>query len=354
MVCRYRALGPFGRAAIAMLGATVALVAFAAPIAARAGPTPREPRVAGDTLHVGALGLMPVHGTRTRPAAGRVSADALTYHGGPVMHSSTTYTIYWEPSTCGIAPCTVVPGYNTGVDTYFADAAAGSGTVTNVYSTLDQYYSVKRGIREHIQYAQTFGASYLDTTPFPATNGCPGFRYGTSGVCLSDKQVRDEIAAVMTSQSWPGGKSRALFLMLPSEVDTCFSANICAFTQFCAYHSAFTSPSGRPIIYADIPYAGITAACSSGKVPPNGGELDATLNAASHEHREMTNDPFGNGWWNDLSGQEGSDRCAYRFGPDLGNGGPNDGAYNQVINGHDYLVQMEWSNRSAACLQRGR
>jgi len=335
----------------------VAIVVLAAPLAAQAGTArgriAARPRIAARALHVGALGVIPVHGAAANVRGGTKSpSQVLEYHYGPVMHTSTTYTIYWEPTTCGPAPCYVDPGYNAGINTYFTDSALDSGTNTNVYSTLNQYYDVKHGSRTHVQYAQTFGGAYVDTTPFPS-NGCTPV-YGSSGICISDHQARNEVKSVMTRMSWTGGKSHAFFLMIPKEVDTCYNASSCAFTQFCAYHSAFSLPSGTPVIYANIPYAGTALNnCDSGKIPPNEPDLDATLNSASHEHREMTNDPLGNAWWDDRSGYEGSDQCAYRFGPDLGIGGPNSGSYNQVINGHQYLLQKEWSNKSVNCKQRG-
>ncbi|MEA2556681.1 MAG: hypothetical protein QOG88_219 [Actinomycetota bacterium] len=336
----------------------LAVVVLASPLAAQAGSARDQAAArpgAASRLRVGALGVLPVRGaSATAPtnAAETAQQKILEYHHGPVMHSSTTYAIYWQPTDCGSDPCTVASGYNNGINTYFGDAATDSGLTSNVYSTLNQYYDIKNGNRNHVQYLQTFGGSYVDTRPFPS-NGCPQV-YGSSGVCLSDSQIRKEVKVAMTAQGWTGGKSAAFFVMLPKEVDTCYAAGACAFIQFCAYHSNFSNASGAPVIYANIPYVGTRLnVCDSGKRPPNEKNLDATLNALSHEHREMTNDPFGNGWWDDQSGYEGSDQCAYKFGPDLGIGGPNTGSYNQLINGNEYLVQMEWSNKSVGCKQRG-
>ena len=347
------------RSAARAFACLLAITVLTAPLAARAGTsrghTSARPRWPAHGLHIGALGVIPVRGAAARAPIKTESPSnkQLEYHKGPVMHSSTTYVIYWEPVTCGIAPCSVAPGYNAGIDTYFIDSAADSGLSTNVYSTLNQYYDVRHDERTHVQYAQTFGGSYVDTTPFPA-NGCTGFHYGASGVCISDTQIQAEVQSAMTATGWTGGKQHAFFVVLPGEVDTCYGPGACAFTEFCAYHSAFLLPNGRRAIYANIPYAGTNlAGCSSGKIPPNGEDLDATLNSASHEHREMTNDPFGTAWWDDQSQNEGSDLCAYRFGPDLGIGGVNSGSYNQLINGDPYLLQMEWSNKSLACKQRG-
>jgi hypothetical protein len=339
----------------------VAIAVLAAPLAADAGPvrghTAATTHRRSHALHVGQLGAVPVHSaSATAPINAETAANKkLEYHGGPVMLSSHTYTIFWEPTTCGGSPCSVAPGYNAGINTYFTDAAADSGGTENVYSTLNQYYEIKHGNKKHVQYAQTFADTTVDTTPFPAS-GCDSFHFGSSGVCLNDRQIRTEIKNVIIAKGWNGTKSNAFFLLLPSEVDTCFSSTSteCAFTEFCAYHSAFALPDGSPAIYANVPYGGTNLqGCASGKTPPNEANLDATLNAMSHEHREMTNDPFGNGWWDNQSGFEGSDQCAYKFGPTQSPGGPNNGDYNQVINSDFYLVQMEWSNRSLKCVQRG-
>src|SRR5262249_12513928 len=68
---------------------TLALLLLAvAPIAA-APPTPDNP--AG---HGKALGVVPARNQAGRPPG---SANNLSYHGGPVMHTNTVYAIYWAP-----------------------------------------------------------------------------------------------------------------------------------------------------------------------------------------------------------------------------------------------------------------
>ena len=70
----------------------------------------------------------------------------------------------------------------------------------------------------------------------------------------------------------------------------------------------------------------------------------------SHEHNEAITDPFGNAWL-DSSGDEIADICAWNFGTPLGtasNGQP----YNQLINGHEYELQQDYSNDGSRCLQR--
>ena len=83
---------------------------------------------------------------------------------------------------------------------------------------------------------------------------------------------------------------------------------------------------------------------------PNGDAADAAINTLSHEHNEAITDPFGDGWWNVDSGQENGDNCAWIFGSALG-GTHNVDEYNQIINGHHYWLQEEWSNDGSACVQ---
>lgn len=321
----------------------VVLAGVLLPMSAGALPAPSS-AAASTSRDVGRRvgGIIP---SRAAASASRLLAEArqgsnLVYHGGPVMHRSTTYAIYWVPSGYAMSP-----GYRAGINRYFADAAADSGARTNVYSTLTQYYDRSGAIA----YRQAFGGSTVDTRSFPRS-GCPLYR--GLRTCLTDAQIGAEVERVARANGWGDGLSRAFFLFLPKAAGTCFDASgrDCAFTDFCAYHG-YTGPASSPRIYANQPYADVApASCASGE-RPNGNDADDTLNAASHEHREMTNDPLLNAWF-DQRGFEGSDKCAYDFGSPLGVA-PNGDRYNQVINGHLYYLQREWSNASRGCVQRG-
>ncbi len=76
----------------------------------------------------------------------------------------------------------------------------------------------------------------------------------------------------------------------------------------------------------------------------------------SHEHNESITDPEPNNAWTDyatgeLTGYEIGDKCAGSQGTPLGTAS-NGAKYNQVINGHFYWYQQEWSNQTNQCLQR--
>jgi hypothetical protein len=118
------------------------------------------------------------------------------------------------------------------------------------------------------------------------------------------------------------------------------------YNGYCAYHSHFGS-GDQAIVYANMPYDALQG-CSSGQ-SPNGSPADAVLNNVSHEHNETITDPLGTAWY-DSAGREIADKCHLKFGKSLGS--TTSGQYNQVINGNRYWLQMLWSNRAHACVQR--
>jgi hypothetical protein len=269
-----------------------------------------------------------------KPRFWGASASVLDYHGGPVMRTNTTFAIYWSPSGS-----TWQRGYMDAIGGYFSDVAADSGSGDNVYSTETQYFDTTG----HIGYRSNVAGSYVDSAAFPK-NGCPA--YGGFDVCLTDAQIIAEVHRVTRTLHLPEDGTHAYFLFLPKSTGNCFDADgsVCAFTYYCAYHWF-----DRSLLYATMPYAATDfAAC--GLAGPNGDAADATINVTSHEHREMINDPYGDAWW-DNKGYEGSDKCAWTFGAPLGSTAA--GPYNQVINGHRYLLQREWSNATKRCVQRG-
>jgi hypothetical protein len=249
------------------------------------------------------------------------------------MRTNTTYAIYWMPSRAKMSA-----SYRATMNQYFTDAAADSGAQSNVYSVETQYFDGSGSIA----YSQTFGGSVVVTRRFPS-NGCPA--YGHLSVCINDKQVQNEVKSVVVHQGWPVDTSHAYFLFLPKNVGTCADSRgrTCAFTYFCGYHSA-VYVGGSPLIYSNEPYAETKRSCTLG-TNPNGNAADSTINIASHEHREMINDPTIDAWY-DSAGNEGSDKCAWKFGQYTSNA---TGLYNQVINGHDYFIQEEWSNAIQGC-----
>lgn len=247
----------------------------------------------------------------------------------------------------GPATLTFDASYETLINRYFADVAHDSGGSANVYSVATQY-SDNSG---PIQYQSTFGGSYVDRDPLPK-NGCSA--PGVDKYCLTDTQIQKEIQSVMTANGWQGGLNHIFFLMTPNGVASCFNAaaSECSTNAFCAYHSAFLDSAGADAIYANVPYEGPAGGCADASQGfPNNPDADTAVNLISHEHNESITDPLDNGWFaNDLDQDEEADLCAYGFGAPLG-GTPGIDAYNQVINGHHYDLQEEFSNADDGCVQ---
>ena len=252
------------------------------------------------------------------------------------MRTNTTYAIYWIPSGYSVDG-----SYESLVDRYLADVAAASGTLTNVYSVATQYYDNAAAIH----YQSTFGGSYVDTTPFPSPNDCND---GVDATCVTDADVQAEIQHVLTLKGWHAGPDTLFFVLTPNGVGSCVdgSGTECTTTSYCAYHSGFVDSNGDPVLYANEPYAATIAGCSDG-TSPNGDDADATIDTMSHEQNESISDPWGDAWL-DVSGDEIADICAWQFGTPLG-GTPGVDAYNQVINGHHYWLQQEYSNDGSTC-----
>ena len=255
-------------------------------------------------------------------------SGALRYHGGPTMTTNTTYAIYWQPSNWSQQ---FPSGYSTLVDQYFGDVAADSGKTSNVYYTETQYSG--------IQYRSTFAGSAVDTDPLPAS-GCTD---SATKVCISDAQLASEVSSYVSAHGLPSNSTTEYFVYFAPGVGSCLGSAGCAFVNYCAYHN-----SSGSLIYANMPYVENVSGCDAGH-HPNSLPGDATINVTSHEHNESITDEFGNAWY-DIKGYEDGDKCAWSWGSPTGSGST---AYNQTINGHHYMLQLEYSNAARGCVMTG-
>ncbi len=320
------------------------------------------------------ISYLPLRGAPNPFAAKPGNFDALfanlDYNGGEVMTSNNDIYIAWDPSGTGDYPS----GYISGINQYFTDLAHDSGGNQNVDSVATQYtdangnrasYSITYG--DFVQGGKTYIWIGSDTDPYPAS-GCPGASGSGKDVCLTDAQIQTEIKHWMGT-SMPTGLGYEYFLLLPPGAEVCqdasgsaCSANASVHPTFCAYHSDIGPtpqqdlfvPPPETIIYSVDPYVSGNSGCDDGN-HPNGNVSDGAIQGGlSHEHNESITDPIPNGAWTDYGSQTGGeigDKCAGNFGSPLGftsSGVP----YNQVINGHYYWYQQEWSNFGATCKQR--
>jgi hypothetical protein len=293
---------------------------------------------------------------------GAIGTPPLIYHGGRVMGTENTgpvvvTPIYWNP-----AGHAMDSSYKSIITTYLRGVAADSGQHTNVYSTLNQYF----GINGNIRYRVKFGSQIDDTSPLPKSR-CKVARSDRANIyadgtgydaCLDDHQIIVETNSIVSALGLPVDRAHIYVMFLPKHVESCFFAgstttadNACTINHqpsaaYCAYHSK----AGTGTIYANMPFpifasdAGFTCGSDArfpGIQSPNGNRnADTEISPTSHEIMEAITDPSGNAWY-DSSGYENGDECAYVYG--TANGLPGE-LYNQVINGHHYLTQEEFSN----------
>ena len=279
----------------------------------------------------------------------------MDYNGGPVMPSNTDYMVLWSPSGAGAYPT----GYVAGISQWFTDLAHDSGGNQNTDSVTAQYQDLSGAFA---RYATTFGGALLDTQPYPAAE-CPVNSPVTA--CLTDAQIQTELERFVGASNLKKDLSHEYFLMTPPHVENCFSNDPtqqfggCSAGEvpsslafYCAYHENTTIEPF--LIYANDPYVPGNPGCDDGN-HPNGffdGELSGGL---SHEQNESVSDPIPNDAWTigvgRLQGFEVGDVCDGQNGTPLGTA-PDGADFNQVINGHLYWYQEEWSNAGRDCLQR--
>ncbi len=267
------------------------------------------------------------------------------YNGGPVMPSNTNYAFYWDPAGAPAYPAE----YQSGIDEYFENLAADSGGHQNTDSVSTQYNDAAG---EFADYDSSFAGAIVDTDPYPA-NGC-----SQAPICITDAQIQSELAKYLAAHALPEDLTHEYFLLTPPGVEDCFEASgrECSAGSsrpvYCAYHSN-AIVAGGVIVYANDPFVTGIEGCDDGNHPndkPSDGALKGGL---SHEHNESITDPEPNSAWTDLSGEGGEigDKCEESMGTPLGTA-PDGASYNQVINGHFYWYQEEWSNQESECMQR--
>ncbi|MDX6391103.1 MAG: cellulose 1,4-beta-cellobiosidase [Streptosporangiaceae bacterium] len=334
-------------AAIAFAGAQLAtpMITAAAASPAASPPTSRAP------AHP--VAYVPLRGSKGTAGFDRVFTN-MDYNGGPLMPSNTDYMVLWSPAGLSAYPA----GYVSGLRTYFTDLAHDSGGHQNVDSVSAQYNDLTGAFA---RYHTTFGGALVDTDPYPPTE-CPAAAPVTA--CVTDAQIQTELEKFVASRGLKTDLSHEYFLLPPPHVESCFSNDASAsfggcsagepisIAGFCAYHGNTTlSPM---LLYANDPFDATNPLCQDGNYP--NGIADGEINGGlSHEHNESVTDPLPNDAWTNGAGanqgQEVGDQCVGMMGTPLGTA-PNGAKYNQVINGHFYWYQEEWSNQTHSCLQR--
>jgi len=199
-----------------------------------------------------------------------------------------------------------------------------------------QYYDTS----SYIANAGKFAGSYIDKSLYPGKDCVDPLGISNSHNCISDGDVENEVAKVMGIKGWKGGVNNLFMVFTSSNEGECFTSNSdCAYSNYCGYHTYFTSGS-TDVIYAYLPYGNTSYCQVSGAPSPNGfPDADTASTAASHELTEAITDPELDAWF-DSSGSEIGDECDYYYGIALWDGGK----ATEQWNGLNFFIQTEYSN----------
>jgi hypothetical protein len=308
-----------------------ALLGLGLSTSATFGSTPNLPVVNGKHVFWG-LG-----------AASPPSANNLIYHGGLVETVPATYVVFWGPAWQN--------GFSAQAQGFTYTQATA---MTYVKDLLNQYGGTPyAGIQTQFCQNTVSGpdscagqpsaqyitnptgqlkGTWIDPSPVPAAIGTTS---------LLTNSVDDPIAAeaVKASQHF-GYDVNATYLVFtePGHLATAYGS------VYCAYHSETAHTSGRGVRYSFMPYVPEQGAgCGQNFVNTSNdayghGYYDGYSVVTMHEVEEAVTDPDNDNGvqdgWNDASGSENGDKCAWT------------GLKNVTLGSQYFALQPLWSNEA--------
>jgi len=320
-----------------------------------------------------------------RRAQATIKEEPLQYHGGPVLHSSDSYAIYWDPTGAYRGD------WKRLINEYLQSVGTASGSLEDIFALGGQY----RDSGGQAANASTFRGGYTDKDPYPTSENCSETTV-EAPVCLTDGQVRAELQHLIGVGALPGATGPPVYYVLtPPGVIVCTdgggSGNCSDSTStpangICGYHSAIEPGGANPVVYAVQPWVAGDAgrvlqsepletatatedvlACQNdvGLQEPNlfaglnpfgeyrQGLADVIINDLSIEQGNVVVDPLLNGWYQSSTHAEQGDMCQWTFGPapkpppqvTPEQAPANAGLLtNQKIEGHSYYTQWAFDS----------
>jgi hypothetical protein len=258
----------------------------------------------------------------TLPKPGFYPAD-LVNHGGPVVTSATHHPVYFDcpagPASCWGSPATFLKNLNASAFIHLSDQYVG--TTANFRYPVGQSASINQTLQTNV---------------------------------LGQNDILSIVHAAAVKLSITNSYSDIIHVFLPNGIDTCFDLTPYCYSPdypptfaFCAYHgSVFFNDIGH-ILYTVQPYQNVPG-CQVASPSPNGALVDSTASTLSHEVFETITDPDFSAWWSDFSlieqGEEIGDICE-----PVGNFNGQFLAPVFIVNGKNYKLQLEYSNKYHAC-----
>ena len=194
----------------------------------------------------------------------------LSYHGGPLIQNVEVTAIYWG-SAWSVDPL------RTSLDEFLAFAVGSS--------LIDQ-------LAEYNVPGFTIGHGRLVQSVLVADQEPPN--------PVDDTDIQNFLRQMLVDKLPAPNTNSLYFVFTPSGV-TVTMQGAASCQNFCGYHSWL--PNSAP--YVVDPYDD----CPGCQFVP-GDIVGSTTVPTSHELCEAITDPFGTGWWDDVTGEEIGDKCA--------------------------------------------
>ncbi len=213
------------------------------------------------------------HELLTNPVSAGSAPATLAYHGGHLINGgkAKVFTIYMGPMQ-----------FDTGDFDAFVKAIVEDG----YYLSPDSADATPGAFQGSITLAQY---------PFAQT--------------VTDTQIQAWLPSFIMNKGWHFDAYTLFALIFPAGTTvTMQGSGSC--TAFCGYHSRTNAG-----IYYSVQNDTSCAGCH-GSFTPN----DSRMMVMAHEYGEWRSDPDGTGWYNDQSGMENGDECAWQlvhWGPNL-------------------------------------
>jgi hypothetical protein len=215
--------------------------------------------VGGTTVGVQTHSAPPTTVSESSP--GSKPAEFANTGAGPVLHSTNTYVVYWDPTS------QYHGDWQGLINGFMHEFDASSGLLGSVFAVDSQYSDSSN---QPAAAGTVYRGSYTDTDSYPGP-GCKDpnpLLAGDAITCVTDQQVREELSTFIAQHGLQKGMGTIYYLLTPPGVTVCVdsglaathcSSNAASANSFCSYHADIspTSPTtgdANTILYAVIPW----------------------------------------------------------------------------------------------------
>jgi hypothetical protein len=241
------------------------------------------------------------------PAGQAPAGYGIQFHGGPVMTGGMNVYIIWYGTHSATTKANLITMVSN----------IGGTPYWNINST----YSNSAGTK--VPNAVSFKKAVVDTGGLTS---------------LSDTQIQNIVAAHLNNGDFPRDVNGIYLVLTGTNVTA--SSGFC--TQYCGWHTHFSN-GGVDVKYAFIgSVSRCPNSCAIQNPGPNGDlNTDGMASIIAHEMEEAVTDPDLNAWWQNSTGMENADKCAWTFGAVSGSG---NAKYNMTFGGKNWMIQQNWAN----------